>query len=136
MVASSLKDAEAAIVKVPTARVELLPAALIYGANASGKSNFVSAMSFLQNNVRNSHQHGSPDGGVQRVPFVLDSRMRSAPSKFDIDFTIDGVRFHYGFSVDDKAYLEEWLYTFPSGKQQTWFMREQAKKKISISEKN
>jgi len=42
---------------------------------------------------------------------------------------IDGVRYHYGFTVDDVRFKEEWLYAFPSGKKQTWYLREAENKK-------
>jgi AAA15 family ATPase/GTPase len=130
LVASPLKDQSVALIQLPKANVELLPAAIVYGANASGKSNFISAMAYLQQSVRFSHEHGSPSGGISRTPFLLDSRMRSAPSKFDVDFALDGVRYQYGFSTNDEIYLDEWLYVFPAGKQQTWFVREPTKENI------
>jgi AAA15 family ATPase/GTPase len=130
LVASPLKDQTVALIQFPKVDVELLPAAIIYGANASGKSNFISAMAYLQQSVRFSHERGSPSGGLPRSPFLLDSRMRSAPSKFDVDFVLDGVRYQYGFSANDEIYLDEWLYAFPAGKRQTWFVREPTKENI------
>jgi uncharacterized protein len=118
------------LIQLPKVNVELLPAAIIYGPNASGKSNFISAMAYLQQSVRFSHERGSPSGGIPRTPFLLDSRMRSAPSKFDVDFALDGVRYQYGFSTNDEIYLDEWLYAFPAGKRQTWFVREPTKENI------
>jgi len=130
LVASPLKDQSVALIQLPKANVELLPAAVIYGANASGKSNFISAMAYLQQSVRFSHERGSPSGGIPRRPFLLDSRMRSAPSRFDVDFALDGVRYQYGFSTNGEIYLDEWLYAFPAGKRQTWFVREPTKENI------
>jgi len=130
LVASSLKDSAVALIDISRLNVALLPAALIYGANASGKSNFVSAMAFLQKSVQLSHQRGTPDGGVPRTPFLLDSKAQSVPSKFDIDFVLADVHYQYGFSANDDAFLDEWLYAYPAGKRQTWFVRESGKKKI------
>jgi hypothetical protein len=130
LVASPLNDSAAALIDLPRLNLALLPAALIYGANASGKSNFVSAMAFLQRSVQLSHQRGAPDGGVPRTPFLLDTKAKSAPSKFDIDFVLAGVRYQYGFSANDDAFLDEWLYAYPAGKRQIWFAREPRKKKI------
>jgi hypothetical protein len=124
LVAAPLKDPSAALITLPKAQIELLPAALIYGANASGKSNFISAMAYLQGSVKFSHQIGSPTGGIARTPFIFDPRFQSEPSKFDIDFALDGVRYQYGFSVNDERYLDEWLFAFPAGKRQVWFVRE------------
>ena len=61
---------------------------------------------------------------------MFDPRFRSEPSKFDIDFALDGVRYQYGFSANDERYLDEWLFAFPAGKRQTWFIREPMKENI------
>jgi len=41
---------------------KLLPAAVIYGANASGKSNVLSALSFMRQAVVLSHRRWDPNG--------------------------------------------------------------------------
>jgi AAA15 family ATPase/GTPase len=129
LVASALKDGGVDLIK-PTDNLSLLPATLIYGANASGKSNLVSALANFVDTVRNSHAQRSPTDGVPRFPFRLDETSALAPSKFDIDFVIDQTRFHYGYTASDREFLEEWLFAYPSGKKQTWFLRERNKKKI------
>jgi AAA15 family ATPase/GTPase len=129
-VASSLKDQGAALIPVPRLGISLLPAAVIYGANASGKSNFISALAYFVQCVRHSHQRGSPEGGVPRTPFLLDPNVTATPSKFDIDFILDGVRYNYGFSANDNSFLDEWLYAFPAGKRQTWFQRGPKRKRF------
>ena len=60
-----------------------------------------------------SHNQGEPGGGIPREAFKLDPACLSAPSKFEIDFSIDGVRHHYGFETTDEAFTAEWLYTYP-----------------------
>jgi predicted ATPase len=101
----------------------LLPVAAIYGANASGKSNLISAMSFLVAAVSWSHRVWEPEGGVPRDPFAWGSE-RGAPSVFECMFVSNGVRFEYGFSVNDDIFLEEWLYAWPHGRKQLWFERD------------
>lgn len=122
--ASSLKGREAGLIEcaaVPGGRV--LPAAMIYGANASGKSNLVNAMETLCGMVLLSQTKGEPGGGVPRHPFKLDEDSPRSPSRFDIDFLVDGVRHHYGFEVSDTAFESEWLYAFPKSHRQTLFER-------------
>lgn len=121
LLASSLQDPAASL--IPVDGMKLVPAALIYGANASGKSNFVSALNFLRQSVRYSHARGGPETGVPRNPFILDDKTKALPTKIDIDFFLNNVRFHYGFSASDTEFEEEWLYAFPLGKKQTWFYR-------------
>jgi hypothetical protein len=129
-VASSLKDPIGALFTFPNSDFELLPAAVIYGANASGKSNFVSGFQYLSEAVRYSHERGEPKGGVPRSPFLLDKKWSKAATKCEIEFVLNKVRYQYGFSCNDDEFLEEWLYTYPSGKRQTLYLRESERKKI------
>lgn len=109
--------------EVSGAPARLLPVAAIYGANASGKSNVLSALGFFVHAVRYSHRVWPPEGGVRRDPFAWGSE-RDAPSVFECVFVIDGTRFEYGFSANDDVFLEEWLYAWPHGRKQTWFERD------------
>jgi len=122
--ASSLKGREAGLIEcaaAPGGRV--LPATVIYGANASGKSNFVNAMGTVCGMVLLSQIKGEPGGEIPRHPFRLDEDSPRSPSRFDIDFLVDGVRHHYGFEVSDTAFESEWLYAFPKSHRQTLFER-------------
>ena len=122
--ASSLKGREAGLIEcaaAPSGRV--LPAAVIYGANASGKSNLIDAISTMRGMVLQSQTHWESDGGVPRHPFRLDEDSPRSPSRFDIDFLVDGVRHHYGFEASDSAFESEWLYAFPKSHRQTLFER-------------
>jgi uncharacterized protein len=109
---------------------ELLTVAGLYGANASGKSNVLTALSFMQEAVVSSHRFWSPDEGgfseasVPRDPFAWGTK-KTEPSLFEATFLIDQVRYQYGFQVSDDRFLEEWLYAWPSGKKQVWFEREE-----------
>jgi hypothetical protein len=100
----------------------LLPAAIIYGPNASGKTNVVNAARFLKVAVVNSQIRGTPDGGVPRQAFALDDR-KQAPTTLEIEFVTDGVRFQYGFEATDRAFIGEWLYWFPHRTRQVLFER-------------
>ena len=124
--ASSLKDQREGLIdcdSVPSGAV--LPAVVIYGANASGKTNLIDAMERMQRMVLRSHAKGEPGGGVSRDVFKLDSACLQKPSQFDMDFVIDGVRHHYGFEATDEAYVAEWLYTFPKSHRRRMFVRDQ-----------
>ncbi|MCU0706501.1 MAG: AAA family ATPase, partial [Fimbriiglobus sp.] len=100
---------------------ELLAVAAIYGANASGKTNVLSALAFMRNAVLFSHRNWEPDGGVPREAFAWGKK--DAPSFFEVTVLIDSVRFQYGFETDNQCFLEEWLYAWPNGKKQVWFER-------------
>ena len=101
----------------------VLPAIVVYGANASGKSNLVSALMRMRADVLFSHRRGSPGGGVPRSLFLLDPSCSDLPTIFDCDFVVDDVRYHYGYKKTDKAFIEEWLYSFPRGSRRKLFER-------------
>ena len=124
LVASALNDEQFGLIEcdeVP--RGHVLPAVVIYGANASGKSNLVGALRSMLNAVQYSHSRGDPEGGLNRLFFALDPDCTATPSIFDADFVVDGVRYHYGFEASDSGYNAEWLYSFPSGRRQNLFER-------------
>lgn len=124
-VASSLKDRADGLIACPSApNGWVVPAAVIYGANASGKSNLMDAMFTMRQMVLWSQTQREPDGPVPRHPFRLDPAAIQAPSRFDIDFAMDGVRYHYGFEATDTAFTSEWLYVFPSSHRRTLFERD------------
>ena len=117
-------DGDATIPRtVPGYSKPLLPVAALYGANASGKSNVLSAIQYMQQAVTNSHRTWEPNGGVPRDPFAW-GECRIAPSMYEAMFVDHGVRYRYGFVVSDERIEEEWLHAWPKGKQQTWFERE------------
>lgn len=125
LVASKLKGNESGLLPVPgTLDLQAVPVALIYGANASGKTNFVRALMFMRNAILSSHSQGNPKGGVPRAPFALDEEIENQPSHFEAEFVVDGSRYIFGFTCDSKDFLTEWLYSFPEGKRRKLYERE------------
>lgn len=72
---------------------KLLPWAVIYGPNASGKSNVIKGLRYLLSAVQRSHAQGKPDGGVPRTHFLLSRECAERPTTIDVEFVIDGVRY-------------------------------------------
>ena len=95
-----------------------LKSVVIYGANASGKSNLLKAMSFMGEFVYFAHSK-RPKDPIDVMPFKLDSSCQDNPSKFDIIFYSDGVKYAYGFSVTRKAIIEEYLHFFKDGQNES-----------------
>ena len=124
-IASSLKDRRDGLIDCTAAPTgSIVPAAVIYGANASGKTNLLDALATMRAMVLRSHAQGEPGGGVPRRSFALDGDSSRTPSRFDVDFVVEGVRYHYGFEASDEAYEAEWLYAFPRSHRRTLFERE------------
>ena len=104
--------------------VKVLPAAGIFGANASGKSQLLRAMSDMRSVVINSFRRGDRISGIRRRPFLLDEKARKLPSRFEIDLILEGVRWQYGFEMDDERVLGEYAYHYPNGRQALVFNRD------------
>lgn len=87
--------------------VPVLKLGVIYGANASGKSNLVKAMVMARDRILN------PTGArqrIDRVPFKLDPACRDRPTRFEFEIKFDSRYFAYGFSVSSQRVEEEWLF--------------------------
>ncbi|WSC90526.1 ATP-binding protein [Streptosporangium sp. NBC_01756] len=100
-----------------------VPVAGIYGANASGKSNVLDALRWMQWAIQASHANWAPSRGVPRRPFLLTEEARAAPSFYELDFLHEGTRYSYGFEVDDEVVQNEWLFSFPHGRPRRLFER-------------
>jgi len=101
----------------------VLPAIAIYGANASGKTNAIRALSFMKSAVTRSYRLWEPEAGVPLEPFALASDLQ-AKSLFEVQLVAGRVRYRYGFVVSAERIVEEWLYAWPRGHKQTWYERE------------
>jgi AAA15 family ATPase/GTPase len=74
---------------------------VLYGANASGKSNLVDAFDFVRSFVDESAER-KQDTEIPVQLFRLDTTGDSTPAEFEIVFVHQEVRYQYGFSVDRK----------------------------------
>ncbi|MFZ3137143.1 MAG: ATP-binding protein [Thermodesulfovibrionales bacterium] len=101
----------------------LLRSAVMYGANASGKSNVLRALGFMNFLVLNSFSALQEGQLIPITPFLFDPESSKAPSEFEITFISDGVRYQYGFAAMQQRIHEEWLIAYPEGKPQRWFER-------------
>jgi hypothetical protein len=104
-------------------KYSLLRSAILYGANASGKSNFIKALESLRDLVLLSdyQRPGEPFG--QYVPFQLSDRTQGAPSIFSIDFLLEGIRYSYSVSISAVTVLKESLFFYPQGREAKLFVR-------------
>lgn len=101
--------------------LNLLRSAVIYGANAAGKTNVVRSIAAMKDLVLEADEKID---GLTAEPFLLDDDSSEEPSEFEVVFLIDGVRYVYGFTSDSFRFYDEWLIAFPNGRAQKWFTRE------------
>ncbi|SGE36698.1 Predicted ATPase [Mycobacterium tuberculosis] len=102
--------------------LDLLKSAVVYGANASGKSNLLLAFRTMQDIVISSSS-SQIDKELPVVPFKLSSETIDQPTEFEIIFISEGVRYQYGFSATEHQIIDEWLFAYPKGRAQKWFLR-------------
>jgi len=107
-----------------TARYKLLKGAIIYGANSSGKSNFVKAMSTMKRLVVKSFEKSSTQE-LDITPFLLHTGCESKPSLFEVLFLVNDVRYRYGFEVNNTSVTGEWLFEARKLVERPLFFREQ-----------
>ena len=101
----------------------VLPVAGVFGANASGKSTLLLAMSDMRRIVLGSFRRGDEETKLPRRPFLLRSDGAERSSSFAVDLVLDGVRWQYGFEINDHRILEEYAYHYPKGRQALVFHR-------------
>ena len=107
--ASNDKFAEDSQVVTINENTRLLRFAIVYGYNASGKSNLLSALSFLS--YFWSYQPKSLDAKTGVIPFKLDKPSSKVPSSFDIVFYVKNTKYWYQLELDEsQVFLEKLSY--------------------------
>ncbi len=102
----------------------LLRSSIIYGANASGKSNLLKAMAFMKRFVLNYYKILQSTDKLPHDPYLLSDETENASSTFEIVFFIDEIKYRYGFELDNETVYSEWLYADEKGKEAKLFVRE------------
>ena len=110
--------------------VGVLPLIGIFGANASGKSNVLTAMVDMRTAVLNSYARWASYDGIPRSVFALDPKGQSEPSFFEVDLVMDGVRWTYGFELGRTRVEAEWLHSYPRGHRQVWLDRDASRAEV------
>lgn len=94
-------------------KIRLVKSAVLYGNNASGKSNLLVAMGFMKKTVINSFRDAlveNTDKKFHIQKFALNTASEKDSSFFEISFIQNNVKYRYGFEVDYNKVVSEWLY--------------------------
>ena len=103
-------------------KFSILPSNIIYGANASGKTNILNIINYIKLVLNLSTQVQQGDK-LPYKPFKLDNCLLNEPSEFQIVFLLDSIKYTYGFSLDSNSIKEEYLYYYPKGRKSIIFER-------------
>ena len=101
--------------------VRLLKLCVLYGYNASGKTNLLKALGFLRTIVLSAPD--TKDEDTPFIPFALDKETRNQPGTFSLVFFIDRIRYEYTVCIDRKRIYHESLRFSPEGRVATLFTR-------------
>lgn len=101
----------------------LLRSAVVYGANASGKSNLLKALQYMRSVVVDSATAMQPGQAFAVQAFRLDAQSASEPTEFEITIVLDGVRYQYGFAMTQQRIVREHLLVYKAFKPQRWIER-------------
>jgi AAA15 family ATPase/GTPase len=109
------------IIKAETPKgINALKIAVIYGANASGKSNLIKAMRHVQQMVVIGSRSGRK---IPFHPYKLEKHTLTTPSRFEFEIKVGEHNYAYGFSADSNEIQEEWLYLIDKVKDKLIFDR-------------
>jgi len=108
-------------------KTEVLKTLVLYGANASGKSNVIKAIRFCNVMVFQSHNHNE-NTVYTFQPFKFDG-YPDKPSTYSIRFVIDGTEYEYSYSLSRTQILTESLHYYPKGRVKEIFTRDERRGK-------
>ena len=103
----------------PTPGVYLSKLGIIYGANASGKSNMLKAMQNVFDLLFTAHSNRN-EPVLSGMPFALTA---DKPTKMYVSFYVDGVRYDYLIEYTRKHIISELLEYFPKRSRSLFYER-------------
>lgn len=98
-----------------------LKTGIIYGSNASGKSNLVKAIDCARSIITK----GANNSDIFNKHFRLEKGKSNMPSKFDFEIKINDSIYNYGFAINigETKIVEEWLYEISKTNEKPIFER-------------
>lgn len=106
---------------------KLLKSTVIFGANASGKSNIILALNVMREMVIRSKNFNAGDNLGGYFPFALDNTHANKPTSVMVHFIKEGTEYKYSFSFDSEKIVSEELLYYIGKKEQYFFKRDSDK---------
>ena len=107
-----------------TKDIKTLSTAVLYGANASGKSNLIKALQHFRNFIVTGNKN--LDSLEFAIPnFQLDAEKAKMPAQFEIECFWKDKSYRYGFSVLHSGVEEEWLYVKEKRESEVFYRKNQ-----------
>ncbi|MGE5558509.1 MAG: AAA family ATPase [Bacillota bacterium] len=106
MVASKQRDHNDFLISTTSPARRILPSAVIYGPNASGKTSLILGFAFLKYIVETGNirkQKGNLFSlALELYPFIHEHKKFNEPIHCEISFLTEGMEFTYGISIESK----------------------------------
>lgn len=128
--AANIKSANAKALKNNLFKLDksdILKTLVIYGANASGKSNIIKAIRFCNAMVFESHNHNE-NTVYNFIPFKFEN-YNNKPSTYFTRFILNDIEYEYSFSLSRTSIITESLYYYPKGRIKEIFTRDEKRGK-------
>jgi len=88
--------------------IKLLNTAVIYGANAVGKSNVITALLALSSFIRNTKRY-DPEDKITYEPYLFSNKTSQAPIFLSIKFVVNQAVYEYGITYNRTTFISEEL---------------------------
>jgi AAA15 family ATPase/GTPase len=124
MIASRERQHGERVSKLDKNKTRILPITAIFGGNASGKTNFFKALSFVKTLVVIGTR---PESQIPVDYFRLDDTMAERPSSFCLTLLINEVIYEFSLALTRKAILEEKLVSIYGASVKTLYNRHDGK---------
>lgn len=98
--------------KVKSKTLKSLSSSVIYGPNASGKTNIIGALDtfraiVLRGNIRNSEEKSSPNTASYNLELIPNNKHKDEPVSFSISFIENGLKFDYSVVMNLGNFLND-----------------------------
>jgi len=119
MIASRERQHNQRLPEIQKYKMKILPISVIYGGNASGKTNLFKALNFAKKFIVNGTQ---PESLIAIEPFLLGTS-KSQPTKFMFEILINDIVYEFSFSITRKEVIEEKLLKITSTSEKLLYHR-------------
>ncbi|MEU2354490.1 hypothetical protein ABZ599_16230 [Streptomyces misionensis] len=115
-------------VNAPHGPIAVTAAAALFGANASGTSTILGALTNMREAILTSYTRQPAPASPAHRPFALRPDDAVTTSTYEIELVRDGERWTYGFAVSARAIEREWLHSVTASNDlRTWIDRDAAR---------
>ncbi len=126
LLATKLKEhSQNIILSDPEGKVNILSSCILYGANASGKSNIIKALDEFKAIILSSTDLKFEQNIPSHQPFKLDVSYKNKPTMFEMEFIPfqDNIRYRYVVEINQSHIKREELFFYPKKVEAVLFSR-------------